>query len=218
MTPLNSVGDRVPAFLLKSAVQAAMAAAGNGRGTFVWSYDIDVQFTILSDRTDVRVVGLGDHAECELRAVGDTLFRRIAFWEYEPDGGVSAHLQWTHETRDASMYGPGVADIGTPMGLINGISDSQDAVVIAGDPTTTTYRVAIATSAIQRALAENTTGEGYEVDDPTRVCLVVVNERGLPVSISPRDQDYPFAFSDWGVTSPVLPPDEPSTHWTEVRY
>lgn len=210
MTSLHRVGDSVPAFLFVAGLTDAMRAARTGHGTFVDLFDVEVDFTIHDHGTDVRIVGLGDD-DGEIRIVGGIEYIEAARYEQLPDGDVRAHKQWiTSEVDSGHGRGLGATGIGTPLGLIEGISDTQDVVVVASDADTTTYECEIRTSAIQRAVGENLTGQGYEVDDPGWESRIVVDAAGLPIRVEPYERDFPFEFSNWGTTPIVSPPDAPT--------
>lgn len=209
MTALHRVGDTVPVFLFVAGLTDAIRAARTGHGTFVDLFDVEVDFTIHDHGIDVRIVGLGEDSG-ELRVVGGTEYIQAARYEQRPDGDVRVHTQWiTTEADSGHGRGLGATGIGTPLGLIEGITEAKDVVVVASDERTTTYECEIRTSAIQRAVGENLTGQGYEVEDPGWESRVVVDAAGLPVRVEPLGRDFPFTFGNWGTTPIVTPPDAP---------
>ena len=145
MAPLHVVGEIVPAFLFSAGLAAAVREARTGHGTFVDCFDVEVDFTVYGDRTDVRIVGLGkDDPECDTRVIGDTQYSQARRYEQLADGGVEVHTQWV--TADLTSTAPndrfvvavgrGSTGIGTPLGLIQGILDAPEAVVVASDADT----------------------------------------------------------------------------------
>jgi hypothetical protein len=226
MTDAHLVGSSMSPDTFAASLAGAVRAAGNGHCTFVYVWDVEVDFTLRDDGLDVRVAGLDkEDPDCEFRVVGNTHYYVDRRYTPQDDGSVDVVRRWatvdltsTEET-ERFLVANGLAStlVGTPLGIIEGIRDDGDVVVVASDEQSTTFECRVNLYSLARAQGDLHSGRGEESEDPGVTTRFVVDPSGLPVTVEADGVGTPFTFSGWGTTPSVTPPDAPTVDWLELE-
>jgi hypothetical protein len=226
MTDLHRVGTSMSPSTFRATLAEAVRDAGTGHCAFVDVNDVEVDFSIRERGIDVHVVGLDkDDPDCEFRVVGDTYYYQDLRYQGRDDGSVEIVRRWatvdlnSNEETERFLVANGRAStlVGTPLGIIEGIRDDADVVVLASDQQSSTLECQIQQFSIWRASGDVHSRRGNESDDPGTAARIVVDGAGRPVTIEADEAGALFTFSGWGTTPPVTPPDAPTVDWLELE-